>query len=263
MGYGRGNHWVNNYDGKFLGEITLCEALYRSRNAPTVRLTMALGSGSFENSGMKKVIDTARMLGVKSPFHSDVDHLGRTVYYPTSALGASEMTLTELTNAYREIASGISVESFIVQQVIGRNGEAVFEKPNTGKLSAIDPTALDKIRFCLRKVVTQPGGTAYSLTLSNFPVPVMGKTGTTDDFRNALFIGSTYGLDGITVGVVINFDDNRELSNSETGAKAALPIFKEIMEKVYKQGLVEPASEFPPYIPEAPDNTETSNPQSR
>src|SRR3989344_9189275 len=97
---------------------------------------------------MKKVIDAARMLGVKSPFHSDGDPLGRTVYYPTSALGASEMTLTELTNAYREIASGISVESFIVQQVIGRNGEAVFEKPNTGKLSAIDPTALDKIRFC-------------------------------------------------------------------------------------------------------------------
>ena len=254
MGYGRGYHWVNNYDKKFLGEITLCEALYRSRNAPTVRLTMALGEGSFENSGMKKVIDTARILGVKSPFHSDVDHLGRTVYYPTSALGASEMTLTELTNAYREIASGVSVEPFIVQRVIGRNGEAVFEKLYAGKLSAIDPITLEKVRSCLRKVVTQPGGTAYSLTLSNFPVPVMGKTGTTDDFRNALFVGSTYGLDGITVGAVINFDDNSELGNSETGARTALPIFKEIMEKIYEQGLVEPASEFPEYIEENINN---------
>ncbi|MBI4158108.1 MAG: transglycosylase domain-containing protein [Candidatus Yanofskybacteria bacterium] len=248
MGYGRGYHWVNNYDGKFLGEITLCEALYRSRNAPTVRLTMTLGSGSFENSGMKKVIDTTRMLGVKSPFHSDIDHLGRMVYYPTSALGASEMTLTELTNAYREIASGISVGSFIIQRVIGRNGEDVFEKSYNGKPSVIDPIALGKVRSCLRKVVTQPGGTAYSLTLSNFPVPVIGKTGTTDDFRNALFIGSTYGLNGITVGVEINFDDNTELGNGETGARTALPIFKEIMAKIYEQGLAKPAVEFPEYV---------------
>ena len=248
MGYGQ-IHPINNYDNKFLGPITMCEALYRSRNAPTVRLVKdILGYGYFENSGMKKVIDTARMLGVKSPFHSDVDHLGRTVYYPTSALGASEMTLTELTNAYREIASGISVEPYLVHKVIGRNGEAVFEKPHTGKLSAIDPTALDKIRSCLRKVVTQPGGTAYSLTLSNFPVPVMGKTGTTDDFRNAIFIGSTYSLNGVTVGASISFDDNTELGDSETGARAALPIFKEVTEEIYRQGLVEPASEFPPYI---------------
>lgn len=259
MGYGRGNHWVNNYDKKFLGNITLCEALYRSRNAPTVRLTMTLGNGSFENSGMKKVIDTARMIGVKSPFHSDTDHLGRTVYYPTSALGASEMTLVELTNAYREISSGISVESYMIERVIGRNGKIVFEKPNTRKPSSIDPKALEMIRHCLRKVITQSGGTAYSLTVSNFPVPVIGKTGTTDDFRNALFIGSTYGLSGITVGAEINFDDNAGLGDSETGARAALPIFKEIMGEIYKQGLVEPAVEFPPYIPKAPDNTEMSD----
>jgi len=245
MGYGRGYHWINNYDRKFLGEITLCEALYRSRNVPTVRLTMALGNGSFEESGMKKVIDTARMLGVKSPFHSDTDHLGRTVYYPTSALGASEMTLLELTNAYREIASGISVEPFIVQRVIGRNGEDVFEKPYTGKPSAIDPGALAMVRHCLRKVVTQPGGTAYSLTASNFSVPVMGKTGTTDDFRNALFIGSTYGLNGITVGTEINFDDNAELGDSETGARTALPIFKEIMGEIYELNLALSPPEFP------------------
>lgn len=261
MGYGRGKHPVNNYDGKFLGNIPICEALYRSRNAPTVRLVLALGTGSFENSGMKKVIETAKMLGVKSPFHNKVDHLGRTVYYPTSALGASEMTLMELTNAYREISSGISVEPYLVQRVVARNGETVFEKPFTRKLSAIDPRALEMLRSCLRKVVTQPGGTAYSLTLSNFSVPVMGKTGTTDDFKNALFIGSTYGLDGIAVGVEINFDDNSELGSSETGARAALPIFKEIMGNIYEQGLVEPALEFPEYIPEVSDNTEVSDPQ--
>lgn len=245
MGYGQELHWINNYDNKSLGAITLCEALYRSRNAPTVRLTEALGSGSFEYSGMKKVIDTARMLGVKSPFHSNTDHLGRTVYYPTSALGASEMTLTELTNAYREIASGISIEPYMIQRVINRDGRVLFERKDAKKLSAVDPDSLYKVRSCLRKVVTQPGGTAYSLTLQNFPVQVMGKTGTTDDFRNTLFVGSTYGLSGITVGAAINFDNNTELGESETGARAALPIFKEIMDGVYRQGLAGPPPEFP------------------
>ena len=66
----------------------------------------------------------------------------------------------------------------------------------------------------------------------------MGKTGTTNDFRDALFVGSTYGPDGITVAVRIGFDDNRSLGSQETGAKAALPIFREIMLKTYQQQLV-------------------------
>lgn len=245
LGYGRGYHWISNYDGKFLGNISVCEALYRSRNAATVRLTMLLGHGSFEESGMKKVVDIARMLGIKSRFHNDKDHLGRIIYYPTSALGASEMTLVELSNAYREMASGISAEPYIIQKVVSRDNKLLFEKKNAGKISAVNSEALDMLRYCLRKVVTEPGGTAYSLTLANFPVEVMGKTGTTNDFRNALFVGSTYGPEGITVGVEINFDNNTELGDSETGARAALPIFKEVVEKIYEQNLVDSAPKFP------------------
>ena len=62
----------------------------------------------------------------------------------------------------------------------------------------------------------------------------MGKTGTTSDFRDALFVGSTYGPQGITVAVRIGFDDNRALGAKETGGRAALPIFREIMLRVYK-----------------------------
>jgi penicillin-binding protein 1A len=250
LGYKRGVHWVNNYDRKNLGFVSVCEALYRSRNTPTIRITLALGEGSFEKSGMKKIIDTARLMGIKSEFHHDTDHLGRTIYYPTSALGASEMSLMELTNAYREIASDISVEPYLIQKIVDRNNNVIFTKVDSKKKSAINFEALEKVRFCLRKVVTQPGGTAYSLSLAKFPIQVFGKTGTSDDFRNALFIGSTYGPKGITVGVAINFDDNSSLGNSETGAKTALPVFKEIMEKIYDQNIFGPPPLFQSSIKE-------------
>jgi membrane carboxypeptidase/penicillin-binding protein len=90
-----------------------------------------------------------------------------------------------------------------------------------------------------------PGGTANALNRRDFPVPVMGKTGTTSEFRDALFVGSTYGTSGITVAVRIGFDDNRPLGRSETGGRTALPIFREIMLRIYADQLVGPAPRFP------------------
>jgi len=97
-------------------------------------------------------------------------------------------------------------------------------------------------------VIRLPEGTAHALAGRDFPIPVMGKTGTTSEFRDALFIGSTHGLRGITVAVRIGFDDNRELGDKETGGRAALPIFREIMLRVYKQQLAGPVPEFPAEI---------------
>ncbi len=82
----------------------------------------------------------------------------------------------------------------------------------------------------------------------------MGKTGTTSDFRDALFVGSTYGREGITVAVRIGFDDNRGLGAKETGGRAALPIFREIMLRVYKDRLVGRVPQFPREIEEGIDN---------
>jgi penicillin-binding protein 1A len=73
----------------------------------------------------------------------------------------------------------------------------------------------------------------------------MGKTGTTSDFRDALFVGSTYGPQGITVAVRIGFDDNSTLGHKETGGRAALPIFREIMLRSYQDKLVGPVPRFP------------------
>ena len=86
------------------------------------------------------------------------------------------------------------------------------------------------------------------MTIENFPVPIAGKTGTTDDFRNALFAGWTHGLDGITAVARIDFDDNHELGNGETGARTALPVAKEIFRNIYEQNLVGPVPQFPEYI---------------
>jgi membrane carboxypeptidase/penicillin-binding protein len=73
----------------------------------------------------------------------------------------------------------------------------------------------------------------------------MGKTGTTNQFRDALFVGSTYGPEGITVAVRIGFDDNRSLGSDETGARVALPVFREVMLKAYGEKLVGRAPRFP------------------
>jgi penicillin-binding protein 1A len=76
----------------------------------------------------------------------------------------------------------------------------------------------------------------------------MGKTGTTSDFHDALFVGSTYGRQGITVAVRIGFDDNRTLGERETGGLTALPIFREVMLHVYERQLVGPVPQFPSEI---------------
>jgi membrane carboxypeptidase/penicillin-binding protein len=90
-----------------------------------------------------------------------------------------------------------------------------------------------------------PTGTAHALASRAFPIAVMGKTGTTNEFRDALFVGSTYGPGGITVAVRIGFDDNRSLGSNETGGRVALPVFREVMLKVYEAGLAGAAPAFP------------------
>ena len=97
----------------------------------------------------------------------------------------------------------------------------------------------------LRSVVRMPTGTAHALDFRGFPIAVMKKTGTTNEFRDALFVGSTYGPAGITVAVRIGFDDNHSLGLKETGGRVALPVFKEILLRVYRRKLLGPVPEFP------------------
>jgi penicillin-binding protein 1A len=135
--------------------------------------------------------------------------------------------LLELAGAYRAMASGVRAEPHVVARVTDNTGTLLYEAPGATGLFA--PKSLELIQEGLRGVIRLPGGTAHSLSASAFPIPVMGKTGTTSEFRDALFVGSTYGPQGITVAVRVGFDDGRSLGAQETGGRTALPIFREIM----------------------------------
>jgi penicillin-binding protein 1A len=222
---GEEEKWISNYDGRFLGPIPARRALAESRNTAAVRLANAVG--------MNQMLRVARELGITSPLQR----------YVSTALGSSELRLLELAGAYRAIASGILAEPHVLEQVTDASGNVLYRAP--GPTGSVNPTGLREIQEGLRGVVRVPGGTAHALDRRDFPIPVMGKTGTTNDFRDALFIGSTYGPQGITVAVRIGYDDGRSLGAQETGGRTALPIFREIMLRVYADELVGPVPRFP------------------
>ena len=220
--------WIANYDNLFKGPIPLRQALAESRNAVAVWVTRKIG--------LDNVLRTAKKLGIRTPLQP----------YITTALGASEVRLLELAGVYRAMASGILAEPHVVARVTDASGSVLYEAPRVTR--DISSAELIQIQEGLRGVVRLPSGTAHALAGRDFPIPVMGKTGTTSDFRDALFVGSTYGPHGITVAVRIGFDDNSALGDRETGGRAALPIFREIMLRVYKDNLVGPVPQFPRQI---------------
>jgi penicillin-binding protein 1A len=219
--------WIANYDGQFKGLIPIREALAESRNAVAIWITSQIG--------IDAILRMSRQLGVDRPLQP----------YPTTALGASEMSLLELATAYRTIASGRVSTPYVIHQIVRDPGDLTSVRAVRPPGTVMGDRALALIQEGLRGVVRMPTGTAHALDTSDFPIAVMGKTGTTNDFRDALFVGSTYGVDGITVAVRIGFDDGRSLGAKETGARVALPVFEEVMLKVYAGRIVGPAPPFP------------------
>jgi penicillin-binding protein 1A len=222
--------WIANYDEQFRGMIPIREALAESTNTVAIWLTGQIGVAS--------VLGTSRSLGVKT----------RLQPYATTALGASEVNLLELANAYRTMASGIVAEPYVIRKIVRDSGEVVADNEIGRSALDVNDAALALIQEGLRGVVRIPTGTAHTLDSSGFPIAVMGKTGTTNEFRDALFVGSTFGIEGITVAVRIGFDDNRSLGPQETGGRVALPVFKDLMLRVYREQLAGPAPVFPPQM---------------
>lgn len=219
--------WISNYDGQFKGMIPARMALAESRNAVAIWIAGEIGIAS--------VLRTARSLGIQTPLQP----------YATTALGASEVTLMELANAYRTMASGILTQPYVIQKIVHNSGQVMAESEHASSPVHVEGFALSLIQEGMRGVVRLPTGTAHALDSSAFPMAVMGKTGTTNEFRDALFVGSTYGPAGITIAVRIGFDDNRSLGAGETGGRVALPVFKEIALRVHREKLVGPAPQFP------------------
>jgi penicillin-binding protein 1A len=226
MGDGETFKSIDNYDYEYKGEIPLRQALAESRNTVAVWLAREVG--------MRRVLHVAREMGIKSPLEPNL----------ATALGASEVRLLELADAYRAIASGLHAEPHVIARVSDSGGRRLYEAPGQGKM--IDSPALAALQEGLRGSVRLPGGTARVLDRRReFPLAVMGKTGTTSEHRDALFVGSTYGVDGITVAVRVGFDDNRPLGEQETGGKVALPIFREILLRIHQQELHGKTPRFP------------------
>ena len=221
---------IANYDGQFKGWMPLRRAFAESRNTVAVWIAQQIG--------MERVRRAAHSVGVETELHA----------YASTALGASEMHLLELATAYRTLASGILAHPYIVRRVVSRVGDEIPPTTPPRRAVVVADPAMTLIQEALRGVVRMPTGTAHSLASRRFPIAVMGKTGTTNSFRDALFVGSTYGPDGITVAVRIGFDDNRTLGSRETGGRVALPVFETLMREVYARDLVGPAPVFPPQM---------------
>ena len=130
--------WIDNYDGRFKGAISAREALAESRNAAAIWIGNRVGIDS--------ILRTARRLGITTPLHR----------YPTTALGASEMTLLELANAYRTMASGVHTEPYVIKRVVRAfGGDVVADHPRPASVVDIDPGML-LIEEGLRSVVRMP-----------------------------------------------------------------------------------------------------------
>ena len=212
----------HNYDEKFEGRITLRRALADSRNVPAVRL--------LDKVGIQNVIDTVRKFGIRSPLPP---------YLPL-ALGAADLTLLEHTSAFTVFPNeGIHIEPHSIRRVTSYDG-AVLEEIRPNVTDVIPPDVAHTMTAMLEEVVQFGTG----VRAKEIARPSAGKTGTTNDFTDAWYIGFTPQL---TAGAWVGNDDKRiSLGNKETGARAALPIWTEFMEQVM-QGV--PVEDFQNVVP--------------
>jgi len=202
---GAGGTWSpHNYDGKYEGVISLRHALADSRNIPAIRLAQRVG--------IKTVIEYVHKFGITNEIQP---------YLPV-ALGSAEVTLLEHTAAYTTFPNdGVRLSPHMLRKVTDYDGH-VLEQDVGDVRDVISAHSARIMVELLRGVVLH--GTGYAATKLNHPVA--GKTGTTNDFTDAWFMGFS---PSITCGVWVGFDEKKTLGAKETGAQAALPIWIDFM----------------------------------
>jgi penicillin-binding protein 1A len=185
-----------NYDDTYAGPVTLRTALARSINSVAVRLS--------ERVGRKAVLQMAHRLGVTTPLRG----------HPSLALGASEMTLIELTAAYGTLANqGRGVWPYGIVEIRSTSGQVLYRREGSGPGEVIDQRTLADMTAMLGAVVDEGTGRAAALRW-----PVAGKTGTSQDWRDAWFIGFTRDL---VAGVWVGNDDNTPMQTVTGGGMPA------------------------------------------
>ncbi|MGH7276213.1 MAG: penicillin-binding protein 1A, partial [Candidatus Rokuibacteriota bacterium] len=213
-----GQAWKpENYDRKFRGPTTLQQAVEDSVNVVTVKLQ--------ERVGLNKTIEVARRFGISSPLDINL----------SLALGTSDLSLIELTSAYSALANqGVWMPPVTVRYVTDAQGKLLEEQVPEGREAAAPETAY-VITHMLRGVVERGTGQGAKA----LGRPIAAKTGTTNDYANAWFIGFTPRL---ATGVWVGYDRPRSLGRDETGSRVAVPIWVAYMGRILGDS---PKDDFP------------------
>ncbi len=207
---GDGKLWTpGNFDGKFLGPITLRTALQRSRNVVSVYLIQKLG--------VDRVKKVAERLGITTPIPGNL----------SISLGSAEVRMIELVRAYGAFAAGgYLADPLVITSIKDRDGKQVFEqRPKQKKV--IDENDAFIMAHMMKGVIDR--GTAT--VLKQLGRPIAGKTGTTNDQMDAWFLGYTPEW---VAGAWVGYDQKRTIGKMETGGKAAAPIFLYFMQEFLK-----------------------------
>ena len=202
-----GKAWKpENYNNKYRGLTTLQRGIEESINAVTVKLE--------ERVGIQPVIEVARRMGITTPLNQDL----------TLALGSSEVSLLELTSAYAVLANlGMRMEPIAIRYITDAQGRLLEENIPQGR-EVLRPEVAYVTTQMLRGVVERGTG----MQARALGRPLAGKTGTTNDYSNAWFIGFTPNL---ATGLWVGYDRPSTLGRDETGARAALPIWVAYMRR--------------------------------
>jgi penicillin-binding protein 1A len=226
-----GPYSPHNYDGKYEGNISYRRALAQSRNIPALKVEQRVS--------VQKVIEYARKFGITSPLLPVLP----------LALGSADITLSEQTAAFTAFPNdGVRVSPRLIRKVVDYEGR-VLEENFPDVHDVVSPRTARIMTSMLREVVLH--GTGYKASLLKHPLA--GKTGTTNDFTDAWFIGFS---PSITCGVWIGYDEKKTLGPKESGAMAALPMWIDFM-KVAIQG--HPNEDFapPPDLPKVANKVDT------
>ena len=192
-----GDWQPRNYTNRYLGDVTMAEGLAQSVNTIAVQVA--------ERAGFAKVIALANRLGITSDLAKDA----------SIALGTNEVNLLELVSAYAPFANGgIGVLAYGISEIRDSEGRAVYRRAGSGPGPVVAPELVGMMTDMLAGVVGHGTGKAAAL-----PRPVAGKTGTTQEYRDAWFIGYTADL---VAGVWLGNDDNTPMNRVTGGSLPAL-----------------------------------------
>jgi penicillin-binding protein 1A len=201
-----GSYVPHNYDNRFEGSISILHAFADSRNIPALKLAARVG--------IHKVIATAHRFGITSDIPP---------YLPI-ALGAVGVTLEEQVAGYSVFPNdGLRVAPHLIRRVTSADGTPLME--DEPEVTEVISAKTARTMMTMLEAVTAEGGTGQSLAALHHPLG--GKTGTTNDFTDAWFVGFS---PSTTCGVWVGYDDRQSLGEKETGARAALPIWTDFMQ---------------------------------